>query len=101
MSRNSSAVLSHIAAEARSAWVESIMRSPDNAILAIQTLRNTTLAATFLASTAILLIVGMLTLTNQSTGISSSWHSLSLFGATGGLAGKVVDYAGADVLRFF
>lgn len=73
VSRNSSAVLSHIAAEARSAWVESIMRSPDNAILAIQTL---------LASTAILLVVGILTLTNQSTGMSSSWHSLNLFGAT-------------------
>jgi len=82
VSRDSSAVLSHIAAEARSAWVESIMRSPDNAVLAIQTLRNSTLAATFLASTAILLMVGILTLTNQSTGMSSSWHSLNFFGAT-------------------
>lgn len=80
--RDSSAVLSHIAAEARSAWVDSIMRSPDNALLAIQTLRNSTLAATFLASTAILLMVGILTLTNQSTGMPSSWHSLNFFGAT-------------------
>ena len=37
---------------ARTAWVETIMQNDKHAVLAVQTLRNSTMAATFLASTA-------------------------------------------------
>lgn len=49
---------------AKTAWVVKIMEEK-NDILAIQTLRNSTMAATFLASTSILLAVGLLTLSGQ------------------------------------
>jgi len=58
-----------------------MMASPDNAIAAVQTLRNTTMAATFLASTAVLLMIGVLTLLNEASGEQSPWHMLNLFGA--------------------
>jgi len=51
---------------ARSAWVENIMADKNNGLLAVQTLRNSTMAATFLASTAILLIMGVLNLMQGS-----------------------------------
>jgi uncharacterized membrane protein len=51
---------------ARSAWVENIMADEGKEILAVQTLRNSTMAATFLASTAILLIIGVLNLMQKS-----------------------------------
>jgi uncharacterized membrane protein len=51
-----------INAIARTAWVETIMREKKD-ILAVQTLRNSTMAATFLASTSVLLIIGVKILT--------------------------------------
>ena len=68
-----------INAIARAAWVETIMREKKD-ILAVQTLRNSTMAATFLASTSVLLIIGVLTL-SESDKMQSSWHALNLFGA--------------------
>jgi uncharacterized membrane protein len=65
---------------ARTAWVESIMREPGKEILAVQTLRNSTMAATFLASTAVLLIIGVLTLSGQADRMESTWHSLNVLG---------------------
>jgi len=53
-----------INAIARTAWVETIMREKKD-ILPVQTLRNSTMAATFLASTAVLLIIGVLTLSES------------------------------------
>lgn len=47
---------------ARSSWVSAVMADPSQAVLAVQTLRNSTMAATFLASTAVLLIIGVLNL---------------------------------------
>ncbi len=47
---------------ARSAWVDNIMSDRSNGLLGVQTLRNSTMAATFLASTAILMCVGVLNL---------------------------------------
>lgn len=64
---------------ARTAWVEMIMRERKD-ILAVQTLRNSTMAATFLASTAVLLIMGVLTLSGQGEHLQSSWHSLNIIG---------------------
>ena len=66
---------------ARRAWVVSVMEEK-NDILAVQTLRNSTMAATFLASTAILLSVGVLSLTGQADNLGHTWHTLNLFGST-------------------
>ncbi|MDD5177054.1 MAG: DUF599 domain-containing protein [Sterolibacterium sp.] len=65
---------------ARAAWVENVMAGGKD-ILAIQTLRNSTMAATFLASTAVLLIIGVLTLSSQGDKLEAAWHTLNVFGA--------------------
>jgi uncharacterized membrane protein len=78
--RDSLAVLSNAATRARNAWVETVMADHADALLAIQTLRNSTMAASFLASTAILLMVGVLTLTGQAESLQATWRSLNLFG---------------------
>lgn len=66
---------------ARTAWVESIMRDDNKGVLAVQTLRNSTMAATFLASTAVLLIIGVLTLSGQGDKLNGTWHALNVIGA--------------------
>src|SRR3954469_22085842 len=66
----------------RAAWVETIMTSANKDVLAVQTLRNSIMGATFLSSTAVLLIIGVLTLSGQSEHLGTTWHSLNLFGAT-------------------
>jgi uncharacterized membrane protein len=50
---------------AREAWVERMIRE-DLGILAVQTLRNSIMAATFFATTAVALVVGTITLSMQS-----------------------------------
>jgi uncharacterized membrane protein len=65
---------------ARTAWVESVMTHGKD-ILAVQTLRNSTMAATFLASTSVLLIIGVLSLSGQGDKLEATWHTLNLFGA--------------------
>lgn len=67
---------------ARTAWVDYIMSDSAQGVLAIQTLRNSTMAATFLASTATLLIIGTLTLSGDGDKLNAIWHSLNIFGAT-------------------
>jgi len=66
---------------ARTAWVDNIMHNDKNAVLAVQTLRNSTMAATFLASTAVLLIIGVLTLSEQGEKLEAHWHALNMVGA--------------------
>jgi uncharacterized membrane protein len=66
---------------ARTAWVETIMEDEKNGVLAVQTLRNSTMAATFLASTAVLLIIGVLTLSEQGEKLEAHWHALNMLGA--------------------
>jgi uncharacterized membrane protein len=66
---------------ARTAWVETIMGDEKNAVLGVQTLRNSTMAATFLASTSVLLIMGVLTLSEQGDKLGSHWHALNMVGA--------------------
>lgn len=68
---------------ARTAWVENVMEHGKD-IMAVQTLRNSTMAATFLASTAVLLVMGTLSLSGQSAQLESSWHALNKLGATHG-----------------
>jgi uncharacterized membrane protein len=79
--RNPSAVLSSMAAIERAAWVETMMADRNNGVLAIQTLRNSTMAATFLASTSILLMVGVITLSGQASALKTTWHYLNLAGS--------------------
>jgi uncharacterized membrane protein len=67
---------------ARTAWVESIMQDGGKEVLAVQTLRNSTMAATFLASTSVLLIIGVLTLSGQGDKMESTWHVLNIAGNT-------------------
>jgi len=64
---------------ARAAWVGSVMRERRD-ILAVQTLRNSTMSASFMASTAVLLIIGVLTLSAQGDKLSGTWHSLNFLG---------------------
>ncbi len=65
---------------ARTAWVETIMGNDKHAVLAVQTLRNSTMAATFLASTAVLMIIGVLTLSGQGQKLEATWHALNMVG---------------------
>jgi uncharacterized membrane protein len=66
---------------ARTAWVKGIMQDESRSILGVQTLRNSTMAATFLASTAVLLIIGTLTLSEQTDKLVNTWHSLNALGS--------------------
>src|SRR5512135_3895750 len=61
---------------ARTIWVETIMTEGKD-ILAVQTLRNSTMAATFLASTSVLLIIGILTL-SEGGKMEATWHALNI-----------------------
>jgi uncharacterized membrane protein len=64
--------------QGRHAWVERVIREKEG-ILAVQTLRNAIMGATFFASTAVILLVGTLTLTGQASNLSQSWHALNPF----------------------
>jgi uncharacterized membrane protein len=79
--RNPAYTVQAVNVMARTAWVERIMKNEDG-ILAVQTLRNSTMAATFLASTAVLLIIGVLTLSEQGDKLGGTWHALNIVGAT-------------------
>lgn len=67
---------------ARSNWVQGIMADQGRNIVGVQTLRNSTMAATFFASTAVLLIMGTLTLSGEATQLNSSWHQLNPVGSS-------------------
>lgn len=64
--RDRTYTIQSINATARSAWVENIMADKSLGVLGVQTLRNSTMAATFLASTAILMSMGVLNLMQNS-----------------------------------
>lgn len=71
---------------ARAAWVHRVMSGQgERDVLAVQTLRNSTMAATFLASTAILLIMGVLNLMPHLSD-ASFLHSLQERAADGDMA---------------
>ena len=65
---------------ARAVWVKHIQKSKLD-ILAIQTLRNWTMAATFLASTAILMALGILSFALTSDGLNELAHDFNLLGS--------------------
>lgn len=53
-------------AQARQRWIERVMRDPAREMLAVQTLRNSVMAASFMASTAILLMMGVLSVAGDA-----------------------------------
>ncbi len=58
----------------RERWVKMIMNSDRMDILAIQTLRNSVMASNFMASTAILLIIGTLNISERIGQWVLTWH---------------------------
>ncbi len=80
-------------------WAEGVMRNPD--VLGVQTLRNSTMAASFMASTAVLLTMGVLSLASQADKLAQTWHALSFMGSAhpslwiGKLILLVIDLMGA------
>lgn len=69
--------------KARLLWVLDVMENRGKDVMAVQTLRNFTMAATFKASSAILLIMGTLTLSGQADSMAKTWHVLSIAGSSG------------------
>ena len=59
----------------RSNWVKSVMRRPGTEILVIQTLRNSVMAASFMATTAILALSGTLTLSGIANSDDRLWQA--------------------------
>jgi uncharacterized membrane protein len=68
---------------ARNAWVDMVMSHDKPDVLAVQTLRNSVMASSFMASTAILLLIGALSLVGSSDNTSSILHALNAGGETG------------------
>lgn len=68
---------SHVAAlnaRFRDRWVEMVMANDKMDILAVQTLRNSVMAANFMASTSVLLIIGALNLSEKIGQWALVWH---------------------------
>lgn len=65
-------------AKVRERWVETVMTKPNMEILAIQTLRNSVMAANFMASTSILLIIGTLNISEKIGQWALNWHPYGL-----------------------
>lgn len=61
----------------RSNWVKAVMRRPGTEILVIQTLRNSVMAASFMATTAILALTGTLTLSGIANSDNGLWQAAS------------------------
>lgn len=80
--RNPNYTFQAVMARSRAAWTHAVMEGGKD-ILAVQTLRNSTMAATFLASTAIFLITGVLTLSTQGDKLADTWHALNAGGSVG------------------
>lgn len=64
---------------ARAAWVEQAMNKGWD-VVSVQTLRNATMAATLMASTAIILILGILNMLANADKIGPTLHILNLTG---------------------
>lgn len=65
-------------ARIRERWVNMVMSKDNQDILAIQTLRNSVMAASFMASTSILLIIGTLNISDKVGQWALNWHSYGL-----------------------
>lgn len=79
--RNPEYTIHAINQKARMLWVEAAMKDRSKDIMAVQTLRNYAMAATFKASSAVLLIIGTLTLSGQAESLARTWHVLNVGGS--------------------
>lgn len=69
-----------INSQARAAWVDRVM-TENRDIMAVQTLRNSTMAATLMASTAVLLIFGILNLLGNTEKLGPAIGEFNSWGA--------------------
>ncbi|MFJ7566909.1 DUF599 domain-containing protein [Herminiimonas sp. NPDC097707] len=68
--------------KARAQWVKDVMKNYGKKdVMAVQTLRNFSMSATFKASSSILLILGTLTLSGQAENMAKTWHVLDVVGS--------------------
>jgi len=65
-------------ARIRTRWVDMIMSNENMEILAVQTLRNSVMAPNFMASTAVLLIIGTLNLSDKIGQWVLVWHPYAM-----------------------
>jgi uncharacterized membrane protein len=63
-------------ADIRSNWVKSVMSRAGTEILVVQTLRNSVMAASFMATTAVLALSGTLTLSGVGSPENELWQSV-------------------------
>jgi uncharacterized membrane protein len=82
VSRNPDFTIHAVNDKARTLWVHDVMTHRGKDVMAVQTLRNFVMAATFKASSAILLIMGTLTLSGQAESLARTWHALNIGGST-------------------
>ena len=66
--------------QARAAWVERVMTG-ERDVLAVQTFRNSTMAATLMASTAVILILAILNMLAGADKFSSALHQINTWGS--------------------
>jgi uncharacterized membrane protein len=76
-------------ARIREQWVGMVMGNGKMDILAIQTIRNSVIAANFMASTAVLLIVGTLNISEKIGQWTLIWHPFFIDGATSGVIWQI------------
>ena len=55
-------------------WVRGVMAERSQAVMAVQSLRNYVMAASFKASSALLLAIGTVTLSAQAEGLARAWR---------------------------
>lgn len=75
-------------AKIREQWVAMVLNNEKKDILAIQTIRNSVIAANFMASTAVLLIVGTLNISEKIGQWTLAWQHLAI-GSTGNVSWQV------------
>jgi uncharacterized membrane protein len=76
-------------AKIREQWVGMVMGNGKMDILAIQTIRNSVIAANFMASTAVLLIIGTLNVSDKVEQWVLTWQSYGMEGASSGVTWQI------------
>ncbi len=77
-------------ARIREQWVAMVMSSGKMDILAVQTIRNSVIAANFMASTAVLLIIGTLNISEKIGQWTVAWQpALGIQGAIGNVSWQI------------
>ena len=76
--RNPGSSVHTLNAKVREKWVDMVISKSNMEILAVQTLRNSVMAANFMASTSILLIIGTLNISEKIGQWSLQWHPYDL-----------------------